>query len=155
MPTYEGPWLTATNIRTIMSDSALVRIKLEAPVQWEFRTGDREFPEGMNMEFQELDGHVSSTVTSQKGYYYAETQLWKVTGKVVLEGIDNGERLTTEELWWDPAKKEVFTDEFVTIRQGDEVLTGTELRAKQDFSEYTLNNIIAEYTVESEAPQPE
>lgn len=153
MPEYDGPMLVAYNIETLMSDSAIVRIRLQAPLQHEFQTGDREFPEGMHMDFLEPDGHTSSTVDAEKGYYYQESKLWKVTGNVILEGLDRGERLTTEELWWDPSKKEVFTEKAVTIREGDEVLHGTGLTAAQDFSTYSLSNITAQTTVESEEPE--
>jgi len=150
MPDYDGPWLVANNIETIMSDSAMVRIKLTAPKQYEYKRGDREFPDGLHMDFMEADGHTSSTVDADKGYYYMDNELWKVVGNVVLQGLDKGERLTTEELWWDPSKREVFTEENiqVTIREGNEVLTGYGLRAKQDFSEYELNEITGEFTVE-------
>ncbi|HAA13063.1 MAG TPA: LPS export ABC transporter periplasmic protein LptC [Cytophagales bacterium] len=157
MPEYEGAWLVANNIETIMSDSALVRIKLTAPKQLEYKRGDREFPDGLHMDFVEADGHSSSTVDAEKGYYYMDTELWKVVGNVVLQGLDQGERLTTEELWWDPGKREVFTEDNiqVTIREGNEVLTGYGLKAKQDFSEYELSEITGEFSVEEDEDERE
>ena len=159
MPVYSGPLLTIRNVNTLMSDSAINRIHLEAPLQYEFKEGNREFPEGLHMDFMELDGHTSSTVDAQQGYYYKDKNVWKVTGNVILEGLDEGERLTTEELWWDPEKREVFTEENikVTIRQGNNVMVGTGLWALQDFSEYTLSNIEAQSTIEDAEPteQPE
>ncbi|MEL6534110.1 MAG: LPS export ABC transporter periplasmic protein LptC [Bacteroidota bacterium] len=157
MPEYDGPWLVADNIETVMSDSALIRIKLTAPKQYEYKRGDREFPDGLHMDFMEDDGHTSSTVDADKGYYYMDTELWKVVGNVVLQGLDKGERLTTEELWWDPGKREVFTEENiqVTIREGNEVLTGYGLKAKQDFSEYELSEITGEFTVEEDEDERE
>ena len=152
MPAYDGPQIVARNIEMFMSDSAVIRIKLTAPLQHQFESGDQEFPDGLHMDFLEPDGHTSSTVDSNVGYYYQETKLWKVVGNVVLQGLDRGERLTTEELWWDPSKKEVFTEDEtkVTIREGNEILQGKGLWATQDFSDFTLKEVTGEFTVEDD-----
>ena len=62
MPIYEGPILELTNATTYYSDSAVVRIKLEAPKQLEFENKDREFKEGIYLEFYEPDGTLSSNL---------------------------------------------------------------------------------------------
>lgn len=138
MEDFEGPMLELYNIRTLYSDSMVVRMIMNAATQLEFESGDREFPDGILIEFLEADGSISSTLTANVAYYYKETNLYKAVGDVEVKGYETNEKLNTEELWWDPRKEEVFTDKFVRIESEGEILTGEGLKAKQDFSEYEI-----------------
>lgn len=48
------------------------------------------------------------------------------------------QQLNTEELFWRPLTKRIFTEKFVTITLESEVLYGTGLDAMQDLSTYTI-----------------
>ena len=44
---YTGPIVEIENAVTFYSDSARVKMRMEAPLQLEFGSGDREFPKGL------------------------------------------------------------------------------------------------------------
>jgi len=134
---YTGPIMELGHAITYFSDSALVKIRMEAPRQYDFNNGDREFPEGIFIEFYE-NGKMTSTLRADYCYYTEDDDLYKATGNVVIQRIDNNDRLDTEELFWNQKKQDVFTDKYVIIQQGDELLEGVGLEAKQDFSYYKI-----------------
>jgi LPS export ABC transporter protein LptC len=142
---YEGPLREATDVVMYYSDSAIVKIKMETPLLLEFESGDRDFPEGIYMEFFDEEGNITSYLKADKAYYFKEENKWRGLGNVEVKNIQSKEQLNTEELFWFPEKEEISTDKFVTIRQEKEVLYGRGLQAKQDFSEYTILNPEGEF----------
>jgi len=135
---YTGPVVEATDVTTLYSDSARLKLKLKAKKQLEYSSGDREFPEGIYLEFYDPDGTISSTMRADYCYYTDEDELYKATGNVVIKGIKKEEQLNTEELFWNQKEETVFTEKFVRIEKDGEIHMGDGLEAKQDFSEYRM-----------------
>lgn len=135
---YDGPLLMMDSVYTKMSDSAKIRITLKAPKQFNFESGDREWPKGLYLEYLDEDGSVLSTFKADYVYYTYKDNLYKSEGNVVVQNSETGDELNTEELFWSPAEEEFFTERFVTIQSGDEIHTGEGLRADQDFSSYRI-----------------
>lgn len=141
MPIYEGPILELDNTETFYSDSAVVRIKMDAPKQLEFENNDREFQEGIYIEFYDADGTLSSNLKANYCYYYAKEDKWRVLGNVIVRNIENNEQLNTEELYWVPEEEMVYTNKFVRIEAEGLIQMGEGLEAKQDFSWYKILNM--------------
>ena len=65
-----------------------------------------------------------------------------------VKNIEKKQQLNTEELFWTPNTKKIFTEKFVTIRlENDEILYGTGLDAAQDLSTYTITKPEGEFDV--------
>ncbi len=137
---YTGPIVELGPATTYYSDSAVVKMKMEAPRQLELGNGDREFPEGLRIEFFDLYGVSTSTLRANYCYYTSKEDLYKATGNVVIINTITGDRLDTEELFWSRSKETVFTDKFVKIEKDGELQMGDGLEAKQDFSYWKLLN---------------
>jgi len=153
---YDGPWLTALNVETLWSDSAVVRVKMKAPKQLESKAGDREFPEGLYLEFYETGGNISSVLTADTGYFDNDANLWRAVGNVVIQGNDPPRWLYTDELFWDPSKERVYNQVFCKIIADQDTLMGTGLEAKQDFSDYKILEPQGVFSLEEEeAQQPQ
>ncbi|WP_242926313.1 LPS export ABC transporter periplasmic protein LptC [Pontibacter vulgaris] len=135
---YTGPLIENKDVLTLYSDSAKLLIKMQAPVQQEFENGDGVFPKGIYVEFYEKPGQMSSTIKANYGKQDRNKEIYLVRGNVVVNNILKGEKLETEELYWDKRKAEIYTDKFVKITTPDEVLMGQGLRANQDFSKYKI-----------------
>lgn len=138
---YLGPISTVYDVDLVHSDSAIVRIRMEAKKQLDFEEGNREFPEGIFIRFYDENGKMTSTIRADVGYYDRSANLYRGVGDVQVENIEKEQRLNTEELFWDPTAKKIFTEKFVTIREGETFLQGTGMDAKDDFSEYTIYKI--------------
>lgn len=141
MPIYEGPILELDNAETFYSDSAVVRIKMDAPKQLEFENNDREFQEGIYIEFYDTDGTLSSNLKANYCYYYAKEDKWRALGNVIVRNVENNEQLNTEELYWVPEEEMVYTNKFVRIEAEGLIQMGEGLEAKQDFSWYKILNM--------------
>lgn len=137
---YTGPVVEIGPAVTYYSDSAIVKLKMEAPRQLEFGTGDREFPEGIYLQFFDKLGAPTSTLKADYCYYTKKEDLYKATGNVVIQDVETNDKLNTEELFWNEKKGEVFTDKFVRIEKDGELHVGDGLEAKSDFSYWKILN---------------
>ena len=135
---YGGPLREIENVDMLYTEKQTLKVKLLAKKVLEFQNSDREFPEGLYLEFYDEKGALSSTLQANTAFYFKAQNKWRGRGKVVVKNMAKGEELNTEELFWRPDKKRIFTDKFVTIRQQTEVLYGTGLDAAQDLSDYTI-----------------
>lgn len=135
---YTGPLVVLTGVDTYFSDSAILVVRLAAPVQEEYDKGDRIFPKGLEVYFFKKDRTLSATLTARYGKFDKAKKLYTVTGNVVVRNVEEGKVLQTEELNWNPETKKVFTDKFVVIETPQEVLKGQGLEATQDFTSYRI-----------------
>lgn len=140
LPPYTGPLIEVDSVQILYSDSAVVRVKVKAAKQYQYEDGNREFPAGIYVEFYEPDGTVSSTMISDKAFYFKEQDRYTAIGHVVIEGRKENNRLNTDTLHWSPPTERVFTKAPVLITEQQDTLRGMGLEAKQDFSTYTILN---------------
>jgi LPS export ABC transporter protein LptC len=145
---YDGPQSEAEEVELYYSENERIKVKMLADLLYEFQSGDREFPKGIYIEFFDEAGKLSSILRANYAYYFKKENKWKATGKVEVKNLAKNEQLNTEELFWLPAKEEIFTESFVTIRMQAEVIYGEGLEAKQDMSSYTIKNPQGEFKVE-------
>ncbi len=142
---YEGPIQEAENMVLYQSESATTKIKLITPLLREFASGDREFPDGIYIEFYNEEGIMTTTLKANEAIYFKKEDHWRGRGDVVIKNIENQQQLNTEELFWKPTEERMFTEKFVKISLPDQVLYGNGLEAKQDFSEYTIKKPEGEF----------
>ena len=93
---------------------------------------------------------MTSTLKANTAYYFKQENKWRGRGNVVVINIDKEQQLNTEELFWMPATKKIFTEKFVTITDHQDVIYGTGLKANQDLSNYSLKQISADLEAEEE-----
>ena len=137
---YTGPIGEVLNATIFYSDSAKVKMRMNTPKLYNYGNGDSEYPEGLFMEFFDNEGNLTSSLEADYCYYTKKVDLYKATGNVVIKNLEKGDRLDTEELFWNKKKEEVFTDKFVRIEKDGDLHLGDGLKAKQDFSSYSLLN---------------
>lgn len=135
---YSGPLAQTREVSTLYSDSARLLIRLNAPLQQQYESGDGIYPEGIKMTFYDKKGEITNTVKANYGKYDKQKDAYFIRGNVILENAVKKETMKTEELHWDKQRRQLFTDKFVTIQTQDEILTGTGLTANQDFSKYKI-----------------
>jgi len=135
---YDGPEVIIHNVVMEVSDSTILKLKLTAKTQLMLANKDREFPDGVFIKFYNDIGQVNSTLRADHGYYFEKEKYYKAEGNVIMKSLANGDELSTELLNWVPEDERIYTDNFVTIKTDDEVMTGEGLEAKEDFEEYTI-----------------
>lgn len=147
---YKGPLRTLENANIFHSDSGKVKAKVFAKKIFYFQNEDREAPEGFFTTFFEKDGLESATLEADYAYFSNEDQRWKAEGNVIVNNKLNNEILRTEELYWDPKTGDVSTEKFVKIETAEEIITGTGLEAKQDFSSWSIKQPEATFLIEED-----
>lgn len=127
-------------VEILYSDSALVRVRVTAPVLHNYTEREnprQEFPQGLKVEFLAPNLTVKSTLTAKTATRFNEKGLIVARDSVVLNTVQQ-ERLETEELTWDERKALISTDKFVKITKPGEVIYGFGLEANQDFSYWKI-----------------
>lgn len=135
---YEGPLIAIDSVYTEMSDEGKIVVKLRAPKQLDLANGDTEWPDGLYLEYLNMEGEITSTFVADYVYKDKKENIYRGEGNVVVQNRSNGDELNTEELFWNPVDETFYTDRFVTIKSDDEVHTGEGLKANQDFSSYQI-----------------
>jgi LPS export ABC transporter protein LptC len=137
------PSLAADGFEMLVSDSAVIRFKLQTPelirhtnVQEMFT----EFPKGVIIERYSATMKVTSSITADYAKNFDADDRWEAKNNVVAVN-QQGDTLKTEYLIWDNKRKKIYSDQFVKVIQKDEVFTGTGFEANPDFTEYTFKNL--------------
>ncbi|MFK7922145.1 MAG: LPS export ABC transporter periplasmic protein LptC [Bacteroidia bacterium] len=95
-------------------------------------------------------GQTSSTIVSESAVYERDGGIAELLGNVMLNNY-KGEKLETEQLFWDEKKDSVYTDKYVRIETADKIITGSKgLKATSDFSSYTIFGIQGEIETDKE-----
>ncbi|MEY4109711.1 MAG: hypothetical protein RLZZ46_65 [Bacteroidota bacterium] len=135
---------TAQDVTILYSDSANVIARLETArlIRLAEPRKIMLMPDGVKLMFYESDGTVGSTLTSKKARIFdlPDNQVMEAERDVVVVN-NEGDTLNTERLIWDQKTAEITSDAFVRVSRKDEIITGTGLRANQDFSRYRISKI--------------
>jgi len=141
MEEYAGPRFESADVYIVVSDSSLVKMEMSGARQLEYQNGDLEFPEGIKIVFYDKLGQKTSVLTALRGFKNAKDNLFRVEGDVVVNNLQQKETLSTEELYWNPEEKTIFTDKFVTVETPDKLLFAEGMDADQDFTNYEFRKV--------------
>ncbi len=145
------PVETASNLRIVYSTHAQVQMTMEAPVMRRFE-GERphmELPEGFLMVFYDTLLQETSRISARYAIQYEEDQLIDARNDVVVENIENNEKLNTEQLIWDQKNEIIYTEKFVKITTEDEVLYGDGFESDDRFTSWVIKNPRGTFYVET------
>lgn len=138
---YDGPINEAKDMLMIHSDSAVLRSEIRAKRQLEFKNGNLEFPEGIDIKFYTVEGILETTMRADRGYFDKQSNLYRGEGNVQIQNLIKDQKLQTEEIFWNQAKKKIYTDKFVTIQERQTLFNGTGMEADDSFSNYQLKQV--------------
>jgi LPS export ABC transporter protein LptC len=78
---------------------------------------------------------------ADKGFYIKDQNIYKGVGDVKVKNLIKDQQLQTEEIFWNPNEKRIYTDKFVTIQEKQTLFNGTGMEADESFSNYKLKNV--------------
>ena len=138
----ELPDIEGKEMEIIYSDSGRVQAKLTAPVIRRFSRIEKpyiEFPEGLHAHFYNKDLEYISEIIADYAIYYTGEKLWIARGNVEADNFEKGEKLNTEELFWDEKTKKVYSNSFSRIENKDGTFYGQQgFEANQNFTTWKL-----------------
>jgi LPS export ABC transporter protein LptC len=91
----------------------------------------------LHVDFYGEDGSQTSVLLADSGVIQERKQKVEALGNVVVT-TQQGVKLTTESLRWNPQDDKIVTDDFVTITKGRDVITGYGLEADQELKHFVI-----------------
>jgi LPS export ABC transporter protein LptC len=134
---YQGPIEEIRDVRLLYSESGQLRVEVKTPLQYRYQSDDKVFPDTVNINFFDpASGTVVTTLRSDSGRFDNSSNLYIVKGNVRVVNKQKQQRLKTQELYWNPTTRKVYTEKDVLI---ENLMTGSYtkgrgLDAEQDFS---------------------
>lgn len=133
----------ADSVEILYSDSAVVRIRIKAPVLYNYmdaKNPRREFPNGILVEFFDENKNIQSRLTAKKAVQYDKTNKFIVEDSVIVRSIKN-ETIETEGLVWDESTQRVFSDRKIIITTGTEKIYGYGFESDYNFQNWELKKV--------------
>ena len=125
--TKKMPSVEATDFQTSYTDSGIVRYFLTTPKLLIFsreKAPYKEFPEGFHLQQFDVNKKIISELSANYGKNFEIEQKWLATGNVVMVN-NKGDTLRSEELIYLIKEERIYTDKFVSIKKGEQFITGT------------------------------
>lgn len=136
----------ADSVEILYSDSAVVRVRIKAPLLYNYsdsKNPRREFPKGILVEFFDENKNVQSRMTAKKAIQYDKTNKFIVEDSVVVKSKNN-EMIETEGLVWDESAQKIYSDRFITITTATEIIKGYGFESDYDFQNWELKKVTGE-----------
>ena len=141
--TEDLPAITAEGFEMLVSDSSVIRSKLQTP-QLIKHDNEKdpyiEFPKGMKIVEYDAKMNVISSITALYAKNFTTDKRWEAKNNVIAVN-PKGDTLKTEYLVWDTKKQKIYSDQFVKIISKDRIYTGIGFESNQDFSSYHIKNL--------------
>ena len=83
--------------------------------------------------------HVDASIKADTAYYYEPKKLWELRGRVRVRNIE-GLRFSSEELFWDQTKHELYSYKYSRLVTPEREMEGTYFRSNERMTKYTITN---------------
>ena len=129
------PVESSRGVTIIYSDSARVKAILTSPhvLQYQTEKPYQELPEGLHIDFYNHEGQIANSLDAGYGIRYESEHKVMVENNVRVIN-SKGEKLNTEQLYWDENKKIIYTDKYVKYQKSDGIYEGDGMDADENFT---------------------
>jgi len=136
------PEISAYNFESLYSDSGRVQLRMVSPEWHQYSATPkpyREYPQGLHAYLFDDSLHVRAEISALYAKNYIRENLWEARNKVVVVN-QKGDRLNTEELFWDQGRHVIYSKKYCRIitPDGGEHIGNCGLEAKEDFTDWKL-----------------
>jgi LPS export ABC transporter protein LptC len=136
------PDISGKKVEILYSDSGKVKMKLNADEIQQFGKAEKpyiEFPKGIHVIFFDDSLDVESEIIADYAKYFQNEKLWEARGNVIAHNLANGEKLNTEELFWDENLGRIYSNSFSRIENKDGTFYGQKgFESNQKFTRWKL-----------------
>lgn len=134
------PVMTTYGVSKLISDSGVMRYKI---ITEEWRAYDRtkpsrqEFLKGVYLERYDDKFKVNLFITADTAYWY-DQNLWELRGRVRVRNDENGTTYRSEQLFWDMAKHEFYSNVYMRIVTPKYDIQGDRFRSNEQMTRYEV-----------------
>lgn len=129
-------------VNTLISDSGVIKYRIVTE-RWEVNTVRNPsrwiFEKGLFIEQFDEKFHVQSYIQCDTAYYYDQKKLWELRSRVSILTKD-GLRFTSQQLFWDQASHELYSNVPSRLVTPDRTLEGTYFRSDERMTRYFVSN---------------
>lgn len=129
-------------VNTLVSDSGLIKYRIVAE-RWEVNQEKKPsrwiFDKGLFLEQFDEKFHVEAYIQSDTAYYYDQSKIWELRGRVRVRTVE-GMRFSSEELFWDQNSHELYSHKFSHLITPDREMQGTYFLSDEHLRHYTISN---------------
>lgn len=129
-------------VSTLISDSGVIKYRIVTE-RWEVNTVRNPsrwiFEKGLFFEQFDEKFHVQSYIQCDTAYYYDQKKLWELRSRVSILTKD-GLRFTSQQLFWDQASHELYSNVPSRLVTPDRTLEGTYFRSDERMTRYFVSN---------------
>jgi LPS export ABC transporter protein LptC len=102
---------------------------------------DLKKAKGVRVDFYDQEGNHSSVLVADSGLIQEKRQNLEAVGNVVVT-TEEGIKLETQSLRWDPQKRKIVTNDFVKITKKKDVITGYGLEADEELKHFVIKRSV-------------
>ncbi len=134
--------MTSYGVNTLISDSGVMKYRIVTE-KWEVNTVRNPsrwiFERGLFLEQFDEKFHVQAYIQSDTAYFYDQLKLWELRGRVRVRTAD-GLRFQSQELFWNQARHELYSNMFSRLVTPDRELQGAYFRSDERLTHYIISN---------------
>lgn len=134
------PTMTTINVSTLISDSGVIQYKIVSPLWRVYDQVDTPywtFPRGLYLQKYDAYFHVIATVAADSARYFKDRRLWRLDGNVELTKAPK-DLFLSQQLFWDEARHQIYSDSFIHIETETHVLEGIGFRSDDRLTNYSV-----------------
>lgn len=129
-------------VNTLISDSGIMKYRIVAE-EWEINQNKIPsrwiFRRGLFLEEFDKSFRVEAFLQADTAYYYDAKRLWELRGRVRVK-TRSGMRFTSEELFWDQNRHELYSDRYSRLVTPTRELEGSHFLSDERLTHYTITN---------------
>lgn len=134
------PTMSTLDVNTFISDSGYTKYFIKAPL-WNMYEEAAEpywkFPQGVELEQYNKLQKTEATLRCDSAIYKNQKRIWQLDGNIVMVNV-NRDTFLTNQVFWDQARRKIYSDSFVHIVRADRIIEGYGFESNEQMSAYEV-----------------
>ena len=134
--------MTTLGVNTLISDSGITKYRIVTE-RWEVNQNKKPsrwvFDKGLFLEQFDEKFHVQAYIQCDTAYYYDQLRLWELRSRVRIL-TKNGLRFSSNQLYWDENKHELYSYTFSRLVTPERTLQGSYFHSDERMTHYLVTN---------------
>ena len=134
--------MTSYGVNTLISDSGVIKYRIVAE-RWEVNEARNPsrwiFDKGVLLTQFDQTFHIQSYIQCDTAYYFDKIRLWELHGRVRIL-TKQGTTFSSEELFWDEQKHEIWSHRFSHLKTPERELQGNYFKSDERMTKYIVTN---------------
>lgn len=136
------PVMVSYGVNTLISDSGVIKYRIVTE-RWEVNENKKPsrwiFDKGLLLTQFDQSFHVQSYIQCDSAIYLDKDRVWQLHGRVRIH-TKQGITFSSEELFWDESKHEMWSYRYSHLVTPERELRGNYFRSDERMTKYTVTN---------------